>query len=62
MHIDTKYLPGFLHAQLLKKDVSYLLAKLNNMGYFGFEFNSVKTILRANPETQYSCSRSMQSK
>ena len=39
MHIDTKYLPGFLHAQLLKKDVSYLVAKLNNMGYFGVEFN-----------------------
>ena len=53
---------GFLHARLLKKVVSYLAAKFNKMAYFGVEFNSVKNILKASPETQYSCSWSMQSK
>ena len=38
---------------------TYLVTKFNKMAYFGVEFNSVKNILKANPETQYSCSRSM---
>ena len=45
-------MPGFLHARLLKKVVSYLVAKFDKMAYFGIEFNSVKNILKANPETQ----------
>ena len=61
LHIDTKFM-GFLHARLLKKVVSFLVAKFNKMAYFGVEFNGVQNILKANPETQYSCSRSMQSK
>ena len=36
--------------------------KINKMGYFGVEFNSVKNILKATSEAQYSCSRDMQSK
>ena len=61
VHIDTKY-RGFLHARQLKKVVSYLVAKFNKMAYFGVETNSVKTVLRTKPETQYSCFRSMPSK
>ena len=62
VYIDTKYMPGFLHARLLEKVVSYLVAKFNKMAYFGVEFNGVKNILKAIPEIQCSCSRSMQSK
>ena len=61
LHIDTKFM-GFLHARLLKKVVSFLVAKFNKMAYFGVEFNGVKNILKAIPEIQCSCSRSMQSK
>ena len=42
VYIDTKYMPGFLHARLLEKVVSYLVAKFNKMAYFGVEFKCQK--------------------
>ena len=36
--------------------------KINKIAYFGIKFKSVKNILKAIPEAQYSCCRSMQRK